>query len=159
MDGARHHLLAGAALALDQHGRRAVRDLPDERHHLLEGGADADHVALAQQVVEAPLQRAVLLDQRAALESLPDHAQQLGALERLGQEVDGAVLHRADRLLDRPEGREEDDVHVGRRLPWPPSSSSRPVSPGILRSESRRSTPPWRSRSSAAWPSGASTTP
>src|SRR5258705_5304720 len=37
--------------------------------------------------------------------------------------------------------------------------SSRPVSPGILRSESSRSTPPWRSRSSAACPSCASTTP
>src|SRR5882724_8829753 len=37
--------------------------------------------------------------------------------------------------------------------------SSRPVSPGILRSESSRSTPPWRSRSSAACPSWASTTP
>src|SRR5713226_2262022 len=37
-------------------------------------------------------------------------------------------------------------------------SSSRPVSPGILRSESTRSTPPACSRSSAARPSGASTT-
>src|SRR3990172_10528295 len=36
--------------------------------------------------------------------------------------------------------------------------SSRPVSPGILRSDRTRSTPPARNRSSAAWPSGASAT-
>ena len=106
--------LPDAALALDEHRRRAVGDLPDERHHLLEGGTDADHVALAQQVVQPLLERAVLLDQRSALERLADHAQELGALERLGQEVDRAVLHRADRLLDGPEGRQEDHVHVGR---------------------------------------------
>ena len=116
MDGAGGQLLAGAALALDEDRRRAIRHLLDERHHLLEGGADADGVALAKQVVQAALERAVLLDQRAALERLPDHAQELGTLERLGQKIDGAVLHRADSLLDRAEGGEEDDVHVGRHF-------------------------------------------
>jgi hypothetical protein len=36
----------------------------------------------------------------------------LGALERLGEEVDGAVLHGAHRFLHRPERGEDDHVHV-----------------------------------------------
>ena len=48
------------------------------------------------------------------LERLADDPEQLGALERLGQEVDGAILHRLDGFLDRAERRQQDHVHVGR---------------------------------------------
>ena len=116
VDGAGGQLLAGPALALDEHAGRAVGHLPDEGHHLLEGIADPDGIALAQKVVEALLEGAVLLDERAPLESLADHAHELRALQGLGQEVDGAVLHGAHGLLHGAEGREEDDVHVGGRL-------------------------------------------
>ncbi len=120
VDGARHQLLAGAALALHEHGGRAVRHLLHQRHQPAEGGAGPDHVALPQQVVEALLQRPVLGDEIAALEGLPHHLGELGALERLGQEVGGAILHRPDRLFHGAEGGEQDHVHVGRdrlRLP------------------------------------------
>ena len=114
MDGARHQLLAGAALALHEHGGRAVRDLLHERHQPAERRAGPDHVALAQQIVEALLERPVLGDEVAALEGLPHHLGELGALERLGEEVGGPVLHGPDRLLHGAEGGEQDHVHVGR---------------------------------------------
>ena len=114
VDGARHALLARAALALDEHGGRAVGHLVDQRHHPAEGGAGADDRALPEQVVEALLQRLVLLDQVAALQRLVDQLEQLLAAEGLGEEVVGAVLHRLHRFLDGAEGGEEDDVDVGR---------------------------------------------
>src|SRR5207253_3236754 len=64
--------------------------------------------------VEPPLEGAVFLDQLAMLERLANDPDQLGALERLGQEVDGAILHRLDGFLDRAERRQQDHVHVGR---------------------------------------------
>jgi hypothetical protein len=114
VDGARHQLLAGAALTLDEHGGRRRRHLLDEHHHAAEGRAATDDRALAQQVVQALLQHLVPLDQLAALERLVDQLEQLLAAEGLGEEVVGAVLHRLHRLLDGAEGGEEDDVHVGR---------------------------------------------
>jgi len=54
-----------------------------------------------------------LLDERAALQRLAHHAEELGALQRLGEEVDGAILHGTHRFLHRPEGGEDDHVHVG----------------------------------------------
>src|SRR4030095_3357831 len=92
VDGPRHSLLARAALTLNEYGGRAVGDLLDPPHHLLSGGADADQVALAEQIVEAALEGPVLLDQGAALQGLTDHTKELGALERLGGGDEGAVL-------------------------------------------------------------------
>src|SRR5256885_13359418 len=60
------------------------------------------------------LERAVLLDRVSALEGLADQAQELGALDGLGEEVVRALLHRLARLLDRAEGGQEDHVHFGR---------------------------------------------
>ena len=113
MDRARNQLLARAALALDEHGRRTVGDLLDERHHAAEGRARPDDHALPEEVVEALLEGTVLLDQLAALERLADEAEHLRALEGLGEEVVGALLHRLHGLLDRAERGQEDHVHVG----------------------------------------------
>ena len=114
VDGPRHALLAGAALAEDEHGGRGVGHLLDQRHHAPEGRAGADHRPLAQQVVQALLQRLVLLDELAALERLVDQLQELLAAEGLGEEVVGAVLHGLDGFLHRAERGQEDDVQVGR---------------------------------------------
>ena len=43
MDGARHQLLAGARLAIDQHRRHAAGDLVDQGAHLLHGGRLPGH--------------------------------------------------------------------------------------------------------------------
>src|SRR5256886_13194337 len=72
VDGAGDELLAGAALALDEHRGGAARDLLEERHHPAEGGARADDRAPLVQVAEPLLERAVLLDQFSALGRLSD---------------------------------------------------------------------------------------
>ena len=113
MDRARHQLLTGAALALDENRRGAVGDLLDEREHPPERGARADHLSLGPDVFQLLLERLVLLDQVAALEGLVDQLDELLAAERLGQEVVGAVLHRLHGLLDRAEGGQQDHVDVG----------------------------------------------
>ena len=59
-------------------------------------------------------QRAVLLHQRPLLERLADDAHQVGALERLGHEVVGALLHRLDRVLDRAVGGHQHHLGLGR---------------------------------------------
>jgi hypothetical protein len=114
VNGARDQLLPCSALALDEHGGRAVGDLAHQRHHPSERGADPDAFALAQERVETLLERLVLRDERAALQCLAHHPDQLRALERLREEVGGAVLHRLHRFLDRAEGGQHDEVHLGR---------------------------------------------
>src|SRR5262249_48965034 len=64
-------------------------------------------------IVQALLERGILLDEGAALQGLAHHAEELRALERLGEEVDGAVLHGAHRLFHGAEGGEDDHIHVG----------------------------------------------
>src|SRR5207247_944660 len=109
VDGARHQLLAGAGLALDQHGRVEggyARDQLVELHHL--GG-------LADQVLE-PIGRAkrlpvvaVLTGQASRLERATDDHDDLLHPERLGQVVIRAGAHRLDRGLDAGERREDHD--------------------------------------------------
>ena len=112
VDRARHQLLPGAALALDQNRRRAVGDLLDEGQHAAEGGARADHLPLGANVLELLLESPVLLDQVAPLERLVDQLDELLAPERLGREVVGAVLHRLHGFLDGAEGGQQDHVDV-----------------------------------------------
>ena len=50
----------------------------------------------------------------AALQGLAYHPDELRALERLREEVGGAVLHRLHRLLDGAEGGQHDEVDFGR---------------------------------------------
>ena len=115
MDGARHQLLARPALAVDEHGGGAVGHLIHQGHHGPERRAHPDEVALGEEIVQAPLESQVLRDELSALERLADDADQLGALEGLGEEVHRPVLHRRHRLLDGAEGGEQDHVDVGHR--------------------------------------------
>ena len=57
---------------------------------------------------------AVSCDQRALLERLADHAHQVGTLERLGDEVVGALLHGLDGVLDGAVGGHEHGLGLGR---------------------------------------------
>jgi hypothetical protein len=117
VDGPGEQLLAGAALALDEDGRRAVGHLVDQGHEPTESGARPDDIASAQQVVQSLLESAVLGDEGPVLERLPDHPDELAAREGLGQEVAGAVLHGPHRFLDGAEGREHDHVHLRGHCP------------------------------------------
>jgi hypothetical protein len=98
MDHPRGDLLAGTRGAGDQHPRSGRRDALDLRAH------GDDRLALAMQGglrAGAQAQLRVLARQPRRLERAPDHDQQPVGLERLFDEVVGALLQRRDRGLDR----------------------------------------------------------
>ena len=115
MDRARHQLLAGPTLTVNEHGGGAIGHLVHQGHHGPERRAHPDEVALGEEIVQAPLQRQVLGDQLPPLQRLADDTDELGALEGLGEEVHRPVLHRRHRLLHGAEGGEQDHVDVGHR--------------------------------------------
>ena len=97
---AREQLLAGAALAEEQHGRLARRGLHHDVHRPAPRQRRADDRATAL-LGELGLEAAVLDEQRLLLERVLDDPHHVRALERLGDEVVRAFLHRIDRGLDR----------------------------------------------------------
>ena len=87
MDGARHHLLAGARLAGDEHRRRGGGHGLDELIERLHRRALADHGAKAETLVELLAQVGVLFLQPPLLAGAVDDVQQFVELEGLGDEV------------------------------------------------------------------------
>ena len=132
---ARHQLLAGAALAGDQHGRVALGDG-------LDPVGQAQHRRAASDDGARPRSRSVRLALRqlgARLLQLPlerplggDPLQledDLVEVERLGEVVVGAFLERRDGVVDRGVGGDEDDVGP-RRLLAHPAEQRQPVDLG-----------------------------
>ena len=76
---------------------------------------------------------AVLFDERLALGRLAHALDDRHALERLFDEVVGALAHRLHRGLDRAVRGHHHDLGVGRDLLHARASSSRPLVPGIIR--------------------------
>ena len=104
MQRPRHQLLAGAALAVDQDRRAARRRLDDQVEHLPHPRAAADDLAEPVGVrLQVLPQRAVLGDQPPLRQRVAQHDQHFVVLERLGDVVERAALHRRDRVLDRGE--------------------------------------------------------
>ena len=110
VDGARDELLAGTALAEQQHrrGRRrrpldGVPDLP-QRHAL------AHHLVAR---LDGALERAVLVHEPGLVESVPDRHEHALAGERLFDEVERAELGRLDGGAHGPVARNDDH---GQRL-------------------------------------------
>ena len=113
MDRARHQLLAGAALALNQNGRSARRRLDDEVEHLPHPRASADDVReLVIPLLDVLPEVAVLVEQAPPLHRVADDDEHLVVLERLGDVVERARFHRGNRALDRRVRRDDDDVEV-----------------------------------------------
>ena len=116
VDGPRQQLLAGAGLAQQQHGGDRWRRL----HHGLHGPAPGQRLpdqALLLLGSQLLAQRAVLLHQRPFLQRLGHRPHHVGALDRLGDEVVGALLHRLDRVLHRPVGGHQDGLGLRRHAP------------------------------------------
>ena len=112
VQGAGDQFLAGAAGAADQHGGVGRRHLLDELHDLLHRPAGADQAIAGRFVGDLldPLPfPAVELD---LLERLLDVDFQLGEMERLGEVVVGAMLHRLDGGLDAAVGGEHDGFEL-----------------------------------------------
>jgi hypothetical protein len=86
----REQLLAGAALAEQQHRRAARRDLADRLEHRQHLGALADEVLEPVLVVEALAQHARLREQALLLDHLIEHGLELLDVDRLREEVLGA---------------------------------------------------------------------
>ena len=106
-------LLAGSALAVDQDGRPGRGGLDDQIEDLPHARAAANDfsepVLMRLQVLP---QRAVLGDQPPLGERVAKDDQHLVVLERLGDVVEGAALHRRDRVLDRGVRRDHQDRQV-----------------------------------------------
>jgi hypothetical protein len=95
VDRARDQVLAGAALAGDQHVRRQRRHAIDGRQHRLQRAAAADQVA-RWRALERAAQVAVLQHEAPVLGEPADLGDQLLVAERLQQVVDGAEPQRRD---------------------------------------------------------------
>ncbi len=111
VDRAREELLAGAALALDQHARVAGGHALRAREHVLhERGAGHDLLAPGLPRAGAPLVPAV------QGEGARDLRQQLVRVVGLGEVAEHAALHRRHRVGDRAVGGEDDhgQARVGR---------------------------------------------
>ena len=110
VDRAGDQLLAGAALAADQHGGVAVGDLLDEPVHLLHRVALADHVVHVEPRLELASQPDVFVAQRRPLRL--DHLVQLDRLgDHRGDDVEQPqpgveIIRPAGLLIDaqRPDG-------------------------------------------------------
>ncbi len=114
MDVARDDLLAGAALALDQHRRVGRRDVLGELEHLEEALGLADRPG-DRALVPPPdllLELLVLHPDRAEFAGAPENRDQLVVGERLLDVVEGARIDCADGALQRGlSGHENDRCH------------------------------------------------
>ena len=108
-------VLAGAALADDEHvGVRAGHGL-QEIEHPAHRRRPAQELAQSRLLGQAPLQVGGLRQEPPPLERLVDQGQHLGRIERLGDEVERALLRGLHRLGDGGVPR-HDDHFEGRIL-------------------------------------------
>ena len=96
-------------LARDQHRRRGVGDLLDQRAQLAHGRALAEELPRRRALPQHPAQQRVLRGQRPLAPGPLDQRAQRLQLERLGDVVERAPAHRLDRAVDRAERGHDDD--------------------------------------------------
>src|SRR5262249_35761723 len=108
VDGPRGELLAGAALAQEEHGSRRWRGEVDEAIDLLHGLALADEPAMSPQRLDALAEHRHLAERLRLLQAPVDEDPQPRRVHRLGQVIVRAALHRGDRGLDGAVSGEDD---------------------------------------------------
>ncbi len=113
MDRPRDQLLAGAGLALDQHGAVHRRDKFENGEDMAHRRAVADHAVEAVPIAELGAEVGVLFAQASLFHRRRQDAGQLRQLERLDQEVDGAPTHGRHRFGDATEPGDHDRQDVG----------------------------------------------
>ncbi len=113
VDRARHQLLAGAALALDEHRGIAAR----HPLHVLQD--TAQRLVLADDVRDAAPERQFFAQQEVLgqhaplLDGAPRQQQQVLGIDRLGDEIERTLAHGAHRVLDSSIRGHHDDGQVG----------------------------------------------
>ena len=112
VDRAGGDLLAGAALAFDQHRHVAVGHLLDEPRHGAHGFGIAHQQARVRARLQPQPQLVVLGHHRLELQGFLHQRPQPLHVNRLGQVIVSALLHRLDGALDRPEGGHQDEQRV-----------------------------------------------
>ena len=113
MQRAREELLPGAAFALEQHRRVGRRRAVQRHRHLLQPRVLADDLRGAASGRELLLQENVLGGHAALRERAFHHQQQMIGIDRLGEKVERAFLHRRHRVLNAAERRHDDDRQLG----------------------------------------------
>ncbi len=103
VERSRHQLLAGAALPEDQHRGVAPRRPLDGEHRLSQGRVLPDHPWEAEPPLVLVLQEDVVGVEASALHRAIQQQQEVIGVDRLREEVRGAVLHGLHGLLDGPE--------------------------------------------------------
>src|SRR5262245_1499168 len=98
VQGPRHHLLAGAALARDEHGAVGVGHALDQLQHAAQRRARADQVLEAVAALELALQQPVLGLEPAVLDRLGGEPPQHVVVRRLTGLLEIPVRARAQRL-------------------------------------------------------------
>ena len=119
---ARHQLLAGAAFAQQQHRRVGGGRALDRQHRLLQRGILAQELRQADPALVFLLEQHVLGEQPAAVDGAVEQDHEVVGVHGLGEEVGGAVLHRAHRLVDGAEGGHHHHRHLRVRRPAPPAA-------------------------------------
>ncbi len=110
VDRPRHQLLAGAALAGDQHGKALVGDMANRLVRFLHPRAASDDQLAGDLFVRRGLRdNGRLAHQPSHFEGLADHAVQLLQIDRLEQVVVGPVPRRLDGRVSRSDHGDEDD--------------------------------------------------
>ena len=113
---AREQLLAGPALALEEHRRIRRRRLLQAGEHFPERQVLADQLRRAATHRELLLQQEVLGHHPPLLERPRDEQGQMIGIDGLGEEIERALLHRRDRILDAAVGGHHDHRRVGVEL-------------------------------------------
>ena len=93
MNGARHHFLAGAALAENQHGMRTVGGFGDDAVELFHLGGAADDAAIALLGLELLAQHAVFAFQLEVVGDALEQKLEFVDTEGFGHVLVGAIFH------------------------------------------------------------------
>jgi hypothetical protein len=114
VNGARHHLLAGAGLAGNENGGGGRRHGLDQLKQRAHRRALAGHGAQAKSLIELLMQIRVFALQALLLERVGEDMRQLVELKRLGNEVRGAGLDHVHGVLHRTVAGDHnrDDIRV-----------------------------------------------
>jgi hypothetical protein len=112
VQAAREQLLAGTALALQQHGRVGGRGTVEVQQHLPQAGVVADDARRTAALGELLLEQDVF-GQHSPLRDRPlDHQQQVIGIDWLGQEIHRPFAHGGDRVLDAAVGGHHDHLEL-----------------------------------------------